>query len=391
MNQRPSTIKEGSTSNIIVLGCGKIGSVIARDLSGRVDWDQFHLADKYEESARAAASQIDGAEWMTLDTLDLRRLVKTLGEHDLVIGALPGDYGYKCLEAAVEAGVDILDVSFTPENPLELDEASKRAEITMIPDCGVAPGLSNILVGHASSKLDEVTSAHIMVGGIPERPVPPLGYTITWSAEGLIDEYVRDVNIIEDGKTVRKPALSGLEEIDFPGVGSLEAFYTDGLRTLSKSFPDVGSMWEKTLRYPGHVEKVKLLRELGFFDDEPVMVADAPVQPRLMTARLLERSLRMPNVGDLLAMSIEVKGVAGGAEKGYRFGVLDYYDHVNEVSAMARTTAYTASVVAGMLAEGRIREKGVVPPERLGMDENFAGRFLSELGMRGVEVKETAL
>jgi len=188
MNQRPSTIKEGSTSNIIVLGCGKIGSVIARDLSGRVDWDQFHLADKYEESARAAAYQIDGAEWMTLDTLDLRRLVKTLGEHDLVIGALPGDYGYKCLEAAVEAGVDILDVSFTPENPLELDEASKRAGITMIPDCGVAPGLSNILVGHASSKLDEVTSAHIMVGGIPERPVPPLGYTITWSAEGLIDE-----------------------------------------------------------------------------------------------------------------------------------------------------------------------------------------------------------
>jgi saccharopine dehydrogenase-like NADP-dependent oxidoreductase len=230
-----------------------------------------------------------------------------------------------------------------------------------------------------------------MVGGIPETPVPPLGYTITWSAEGLIDEYVRDVTIIENGEKVQVPALSGLEEIDFPGVGKLEAFYTDGLRTLAGSLPEVESMWEKTLRYTGHVEKIRLLRELGFFSDEPVTVEGAEVQPRLVTARLLERTLWKPEIGDLLAMNIEVRGEAGGKKAGYRHRIIDRFDHETGVTAMARTTAYTASIVAGMLVQGTIKGPGVIPPEKLGMKEGFTENLMAQLKRRGVHIEETPL
>jgi lysine 6-dehydrogenase len=383
-------ISGGVILKVITLGCGKIGSVMARDFVESVEGAEIVLADRSEERARIAASGIEGASWVAVDTSDFSGLVDTLRGFDLILGALPGDFGYRALEAAVEAGVDVVDVSYTPETPLELDRAAKKAGVTIIPDCGVAPGLSSILVGYAASRLDRVRTAHIMVGGIPETPVPPLGYTITWSAEGLIDEYVRDVSIVEGGKVVTVPALSGLEEMEFPGVGTLEAFYTDGLRTLVDSLPGVDSMYEKTLRFPGHVKKVRLLRELGFFGDEPLNVEGEEVSPRLLTARLLERSLRKPEVGDLLAMIIEVTGKAGGEDAGYRYYVLDRFDREKRVTAMARTTAYTASIVAGMLAEGVIQEKGVIPPERLGMNEAVAGRLLSELKNRGVTVEESS-
>jgi saccharopine dehydrogenase-like NADP-dependent oxidoreductase len=376
---------------VIVLGCGKIGSVMAMDFAKSVDGSEVVVADRSSELARTVASAIRGADWISVDTADYPRMVKTLRGFDIVLGALPGDYGYRALEAAVEAGADVVDVSFTPEDPMELDVSVKKAGVTVIPDCGVAPGLSSILVGYGASRLDEVRRVHIMVGGVPETPIPPLGYTITWSAEGLIDEYVRDVRIVEGGRVVQVPALSGLEEVDFPGVGKLEAFYTDGLRTLIRSLPGVDSMWEKTLRYPGHVEKVRLMRELGFFDDDTLTVEGEEVSPRLVTARLLERSLWRPDVGDLLAMIVEVSGKAGGEEAGYRYHVLDRFDKMKGVTAMARTTAYTASIVAGMLAKGRIKEKGVIPPERIGMDEKKTRALLSELKNRGVVVEESEI
>lgn len=375
----------------IVLGSGKIGSIIAKDFARSMDGAKVTLSDISGERAKVAASYIEGADWTTIDTSDPAKLTETLGGYDLVLGALPGDFGYIALKAAVGAGVDMLDVAFTSEDPMELDAEAKEAGITIIPDCGVAPGLSNILVGYSAARLDRVNEAQIMVGGIPEELVPPLDYTITWSAEGLIDEYVREVSIIQGGKTVQVPALSGLEEIEFPGVGTLEAFYTDGLRSLAKTFPEVENMYEKTLRYPGHVEKVKLLRELGYFSDEPLAVGGSEVSPRLVTARLLERSLWKPEVGDLLAMRIQVTGEKGGEETGYRHRVLDHYDHKTDVSAMARTTAYTASIVAGMLAKGTIDVKGVIPPERLGMDVEFTETLISELKSRGVIVEGTVL
>jgi lysine 6-dehydrogenase len=371
---------------VIVLGSGKIGSVIARDFSKT--GAKITLSDVDINRARKAAEKI-GADSTIFDTSDYDSMVKTISDFDLVLGALPGDYGFKALEACVEARKSAVDVSFTPEDPSVLSKKAMNAGITIIPDCGVAPGLSNLLVGYGASKLDKVEEAKIMVGGIPESPVPPLGYTVTWSADGLIDEYVREVSIVKDGRLVQTPALSGLENIQFPEVGTLEAFYTDGLRTLVKSFPGVENLYEKTLRYPGHVEKVKLLRELGFFSEEPVMVQGMEVNPKLVSARIFERSLTKPEIGDLLAMMIEVSGEKDGEKKGYRYTVLEYPDRETGVSAMARTTAYTASIVAGVLVDGGVKKKGVVPMEKLGSDHEFVGKVFDELGKRDIEIKET--
>ena len=184
--------------------------------------------------------------------------------------------------------------------------------------------------------------------------------------------------------------MSGLEEIEFPGVGTLEAFYTDGLRTLIDSFPDAVNLSEKTLRYPGHVEKIELLKELGFFDEEPVTVEGVEVVPKAVSARVFEGSLTM-DVGDLVAMTVEVSGVKGGERKGYRYTVLEYYDHDAGVSAMARTTAYTTSITAQIFAEGGVGRKGVVPMEVLGGDRGFAERMFKELGDRGVTLDEAEL
>lgn len=376
---------------IIILGSGKIGSVMGMDFSNSIDGSMITMSDISEERAKEAASHIPGADWKKIDTSDHQSLVKIITDYDLILGALPGDYGYAALKAAVGARVNILDVSFTPEDPLQLDDAAKDAGITIIPDCGVAPGLSNMLVGYSISRLDTVEDAKIMVGGIPEKPVPPIGYTLTWSADGLIDEYVRDVTIIKNGKKVQTPALSGLENIEFPGVGTLESFYTDGLRSLVPSFPNVKNMSEKTLRYPGHVEKIKILRELGFFSEEPVTVDGNMVVPKQVTARIFERSLWKPEIGDLLAMNIEVRGLKDGENVGYRHRVLEYHDQETGVSAMARTTAYTASIVAGLLSKGKVPSKGVVPPENLGKDHTFIKELFKELKKRGVMVEETKL
>ena len=371
---------------VIVLGSGKIGSVMGLDFSKR--GAEITLSDIDVGRAEKAADAIN-ADAVQFDTSDHDSMVKTLKEYDLVLGALPGDYGFDALKAVVDARKNMVDVSFTPEDPTTLSETAKKAGVTIVPDCGVAPGLSNMLVGYGSSKLDMVEEAKIMVGGIPEKEVPPLGYTITWSADGLIDEYIRDVSIIKDGKMTQVPALSGLENIEFPGVGTLESFYTDGLRTLVQSFPDTRNLYEKTLRYPGHVEKVKLLRELGFFGEEPVTVLGAEVMPKLVSARIFEKSLTMPEVGDLLAMMIEVSGVKDGEKKGFRYHVLEYHDHESGVSAMARTTAYTASIVAGILVDGGIKMKGVIPMEKLGADHQFVKKVFKEHGKRDIEIKET--
>ena len=374
---------------VLVLGCGQIGSVIAKDFARSFDGAEVTVADRSAERAEETASSTGVAAWTTVNAADYSSLLGVLRGFDLALVALPGDYGFRALRAAVEAGVNVLDVSFSAEDPLELDGAAKEAGITVVPDCGVAPGLSNILVGRAASKLDFVRSAHVMVGGLPEYAVPPLGYTVTWSAEGLIDEYVRGARIVEGGRVVEVPALSGLEEVNFPGVGRLEAFYTDGLRTLLRTLPHVESMWEKTLRYPGHVQKIELLKALGFFSEEAVEVEGAKVVPRIAAARILERSLRNSDVGDILAMAVEVEGERHGREATFKYHLLDRFDEESGVTAMARTTAYTASIVAQKLAGGIIKDKGVIPPERLGMDEGLFEDIISDLKIRGVTVTES--
>lgn len=379
---------------VLVLGCGNIGSVAAEDVAKSLSSVYVVVADKDEVRARRVAEKIgrDNVSWAEIDAGNRSELVNFLQDFDLVMGFLPGKLGYGLMEACIAAGKDLVDVSFMEENPLTLHEKAVKAGVTIVPDCGLAPGISNLLVGHAAKKFDRVEKIHIMVGGLPEKPLPPLGYVITWSPESLIDEYTRKARIVKNGRIVMVDALDGLEHVDFFSVGRLEAFYTDGLRTLIDTFKsvNVNEMWEKTLRYPGHAEKVKMLRTLGFFDEKQIVVNGVNVSPRKVTAKLFEQKLRMPTVKDLVALKVEVSGVKNGKKTRYVYHLLDFYDEKSGVTAMARTTAYPASITAQLMLKGMLRIKGVIPPEKIGMDDELFKRFLEELKNRGVNVVEEA-
>jgi len=375
---------------ILIVGSGNIGSVAAEDMAKNNSSLEVTLADKDEKRAKTVTERIGRANVssLNLDTSNKAKLVTTLREFDLVMGFLPGNLGYALMEACIEAKRNLVDVSFMGENPLTLGKKAVEADVTVVPDCGLAPGISNILVGHSTKKLEKVKSVHIMVGGLPERPVPPLGYVITWSPESLIDEYTRKVRIVKHGKTVEEKALGGLEQLDFPDVGKLEAFYTDGLRTLLETTGNVDEMWEKTLRYPGHAEKVTLLSALGFFDEEPVEVEGVRVSPRRLAARLLARKLVNPSIRDLVALKVEVSGIENGKSTTYSYHLLDHYDTKHGITAMARTTACPASIIAQLILKNAVTRKGVVAPEQLGRQDNIYGDFMNEMSKRGIMTTE---
>jgi len=371
----------------ILLGCGNIGSIAAEDLAQHADSD-ITVADLDRNKAKAVAERINKANvsWLEVDVSHKPELRRVLKEFDVAMGFLPGKIGFKVTEACVDAGTDLVDVSFMGENPLLLHERALRANVTIVPDCGLAPGISNVLVGHAVSELDRVQTVHIMVGGLPEKPVEPLGYTITWSPESLIDEYTRTVTIIQNRRKKQVEPLTGLEKTEFPEIGEMEAFFTDGLRTLPNTIKGVGEMWEKTLRYPGHAEKIRLLKALGLFDETPVSIDGLQVSPRKVMVRLIAQKLSRPEIGDIVVLSVEVSGLRQAKRHTHRFCLLDKYDEKRKITSMARTTAFPASIVAQMLLDHSLKKKGVVPPENIGMDRTLFNRFEKELKQRNVKI-----
>ena len=375
---------------ILVLGCGNIGSVAAEDLANSLGLAEVVVADNNLSKARAVAEKIGrkNISWIRLDAANRNELFYTLKDFDLVTGFLPGKLGYRLVETCIEAGRNLVDVSYMAENPLTLNDKAKSKNITVVPDCGLAPGISNILVGHTVKKLDKVQAIHILVGGLPDKPMPPLGYVITWSAESLINEYTRKVKMVRGGKRVIVNALSGLEEVDFPGVGKLEAFYTDGLRTLLNTMKGVEEMWEKTLRYPGHAEKIRLLKALGFFKERKVNVDGVNVSPKRLAIKLFEQKLSKPEIRDIVVLKVTVSGFDGGEKRSYVYHLLDRYDERRGITAMARTTAYPASIIAQLMLMEAPLEKGVVPPEKIGMNDEFFSRFLNGLKKRGINITE---
>jgi lysine 6-dehydrogenase len=375
---------------VIVLGCGNIGSVIARDLCTSMPSWEVVVADRDAARTENVRSTIkaNNVTAVTLDASDGSRMGTLLTDCDLAVSALPGWTGYQAVESCIKAGLDVVDVSYMPEDPYVLEKAALNSGITFIPDCGVAPGLSNFLVGRAASQLDSAHEAHILVGGLPKAPMPPLEYTITWSVDGLIDEYTRKAKIKADGRIKEVEALSGLEEVEFPGVGKLEAFYSDGARTLLRTMKGFDSLWEKTLRYPGHAKKVKFLRDMGFFDEGQMEVDGLRIIPRRVTSKLLESKLRTPEVDDILAMMVNVTGTKQGKTTHLRYLLLDRCDRSSKVTAMARTTGFTASVTAQLLGRNDIRRKGLVTPEELGADVDIYGKIMADLRKRKVVVEE---
>jgi saccharopine dehydrogenase-like NADP-dependent oxidoreductase len=372
---------------LVVLGAGLIGGVLARELASE---DGFNVA-VFDADAGALERLGRGSD-LSVHRADLSKpaaISAAVADADAVVGALPGVLGFAMLRAVVEAGKPIADISFSPEDPLQLEALARERGSTAIVDCGVSPGLSNFAVGIAMRELDPVEDVRIYVGGLPVERRWPYEYSVVFSATDVVEEYTRPARVFEEGRLVTRPALSEIERIDVPGVGTLEAFLTDGLRTLLRTVP-ARSMREKTLRYPGHARKMEVLRETGFFDEAPLELAGGVrVSPRQVTERLLTRAWRRDEgAEEFTYLKVVVTGRRSGASVRTTFELLDRTDASTGTTSMARTTAFPCAAAARMLARGEYRDPGVRPLELLAADREAARRFAAYLSPKGIALRE---
>jgi saccharopine dehydrogenase-like NADP-dependent oxidoreductase len=371
---------------IVVLGGGLVGRVMALDLA-RDRSLRITVADRDERTLERL--QREGLAVARVDLADDEAVRRAIAPADVVVGAAPGHMGFRLLGLVIEARKPYADIAFMPEDFLELDGLARARGVTAVVDCGVAPGLSNLLCGRAERLLERAERMLILVGGLPKRRVWPYEYRIVFSAVDVIEEYTRPARWVEHGELVTRPALTDVEPIELPRVGTVEAFNTDGLRSLAKTLR-APFMKEKTLRWPGHVEKMRMLRETGFFSQQPIEVGGACVRPFDVTTRLLFDAWRLPEGdADLTVMRVEAEGSArGGGRRRYTWDLYDEADPATGYHSMARTTGFPCAIVAAMLARGELARPGVLPPELLAGDERFYERLIAGLRERGVEVTE---
>lgn len=370
----------------LVVGCGKVGSEIATDLALSNEFSEILVADAVSSNL-ARVKNTRGIRTVRASLNQKPSMKRLMDEVDIVCGALPGRIGFELLEFAAEAGKDIVDISYTPKNPLLLNSRALSNGCTIVPQCGVAPGFSNMCVGDASERVDKMAKVTIYVGGVPEEPQPPLNYRVVFSLDDVINEYTRPVRIIENRKIRTVEPLTGRGLLSFPGLGRLEYFLTDGLGTLPTSFPQVREMKELTLRYPGHAVIIDALRRLGFFSTKRFKANGVDVEPRRLSVELLRFALAAGTPHDVLAMRIEVEGESKNKKVIISYTVLDKYDRRRGVTAMARTTAYPCTSAAILLAKGKLELKGVIPPEKIAKDPKMFQFILSRLREHNVNVR----
>ncbi len=323
-----------------------------------------------------------------MDLSDTHALKTLIADFDLVLSAVPGFMGFQTLKTIIAAEKNVVDIAFFAENPFDLDQLAKEKGVTAIVDCGVAPGMSSVLIGHVDQLLDSTETILIYVGGLPEIRQWPYDYKAVFSPIDVIEEYIRPARFVENGHLVIREALSDPELMDFPGIGTLEVFNSDGLRTLAQTI-DAPNMKEKTLRYPGHIEKMAVLRESGFFSQDEIEVRGQKIRPLDVTAQLLFPMWKLePGEGDITVMQILVEGRKSGQKLRYVYDLFDRFDHTNGVTSMARTTGYTATMALRMVAEGIYTEPGISPPEYLGGQFGCVDYLLKGLAARGVVYRE---
>jgi saccharopine dehydrogenase-like NADP-dependent oxidoreductase len=374
---------------VVVLGAGMVGAAIARDLAEAAEL-RVDVADRRTESLERVVGQAPLGK-VRADLGDPGAVSRLVADYDLVVGALPSVIGFETVRTVIEAGRDLVDISFMPENALELDELARGRGVTAVVDCGVAPGLSNMMCGAAAERLDPCESVEIYVGGLPVERHWPFDYKAGFAPWDVLEEYTRPARLVEHGQVVVKEPLSEPELLEFPGVGTLEAFNTDGLRSLARTIP-APFMKEKTLRWPGHAELMRVLRDTGFFSLDVLDVGGQKVRPRDVTAALLFPKWTFDEgEADLTVMRVRV----GGREKKSGDRVVhawDYVDRFHEgtgLRSMSRSTGYVAASVARLVSRGGFRRPGVHPPETLGALPGLLEGVLADLAARGVRCRGT--
>lgn len=368
--------------NVTVLGGGLVGSAIVKDLAA-TPTHAVTLVDANSTTVQRLAAEAS-VRGVTADLHTLADFSELLAGADLVVCAVPGFMGYATLQKIITAGKHVVDISFFPEDPFQLDALAQQQGVTAVVDCGVAPGLSNIIFGDLARRLDRIDRYECYVGGLPQMRQWPFEYKAVFSPVDVLEEYTRPARYVEYGREVVQPALSEVELRDFPQIGTLEAFNTDGLRTLARTMK-APFMKEKTLRYPGHANLMRVFRESGFLATTPVEVDGVMVTPIRLTARLLFDQWRLqPGEHDLTVMQLVVTGEEQGRNVRYVYDLVDRFDAATGITSMARTTGYTCTAVARLVAGGAFRRPGICPPEYVGQAPGCADVVLADLAQRGV-------
>ena len=361
---------------IVILGAGLVGGAIAIDLNEKFDVVSVDIDD--DKLQRLSKNY--NIRTLTADLTDSKTIKSIVEDFDLVIGALPGFIGFKTMKNVIEAGKNIVDISFFPQDPFELDELAQKNGVTAVIDCGVAPGMGNIILGYHNERMN-VESYKCYVGGLPVIREWPYEYKAVFSPIDVIEEYIRPARYIQNGKLIIKEALSDPELLFFDGIGTLEAWNSDGLRTLLKTM-NIPNMCEKTMRYPGCIEYLRVLRETGFFSKNEIDVNGKKIKPIDLTAKLLFPKWELkPDERDFTVMRIIIEGTENGNGKRYVYDLYDRYDTKTKTISMARTTGYTCTAIANLVISGKFDRKGICPPEYVGIEEDnfkFIMNYLKE-------------
>ncbi|HAQ37135.1 MAG TPA: saccharopine dehydrogenase [Saprospirales bacterium] len=371
---------------ILILGGGLVGTPMALDLAKDAKWD-ITVVDR-SELVLNRLRQSEGVHVKQADMSDQNVLREIVNSFDLVINALPGYLGFRAVENLIDCGKNVVDIAFSPEDLSPLSQRAKEKGLTVIVDFGVAPGLSHMIAGMLDQRFDVIEKLRIFVGGIPKRRTKPFEYFAVFSPIDVIEEYTRPARLVQNGQIVFKDALSDIEELEFEGIGTLEAFNSDGLRSLVHSVK-AKDMAEKTLRYPGHAQLMKLFRETGFFSQEAIEINGNSVRPMDVTSKLLFPLWKMkPEDRDVTVMKITAEGLIEGKMKKYAFELYDEFDVSTGIHSMARTTGYTATLGARLILNDIFSTKGLFYPESVVQQNDVLPYIIDGLRNRGIFIQE---
>jgi saccharopine dehydrogenase-like NADP-dependent oxidoreductase len=364
---------------IAVLGNGLVGNVIAKDLA------EMHNVSVFDSNSKNFGNNTNNISYQEYDLL--HNDYKIFVDFDLIVLAIPGSIAFGILKKLISLKKNIVDISFFPEKAKELHQYAVENDVSVVVDCGVAPGLCNMFLGyHASNSHasnSKVESYKCFVGGLPFERKSPWEYKAPFSPTDVLEEYTRPVYIRENGIDKVVEAMTGIEQIDIDSIGTLDAFYTDGLRSLLDSFPNIPNLVEKTLRYPGYIQKIKFLKEAGFLNTEQIEINGIKVSPFELTSKLLIDDWRLTDEMEFTAMRVEIET----EEDKFIYNLFDNRDVITGYSSMARTTGFTANAVVDLFSKNKISEKGIIFPENIGANKNYLKEIYDYLEERNIIIE----
>ncbi len=370
---------------VIILGAGMVGKAMAIDLAKKY---KVKSVDIDKESLNFLTSKYS-IETEMLDVTEEKKLSEVIKDFDIVVSAVPGFLGLQTMKTVIKNKKDLVDISFLPEGVLDLDKMAKDNGVTVIMDCGVAPGMPNIIAGYHNEMM-KIESFEYMVGGLPKVRKFPFEYKAPFSPCDVIEEYTRPARFVENGKKVTKPAMSDLELIEFDCVGTLEAFNSDGLRSLIYTLDNIPNMKEKTLRYPGHIKMIQALKAAGFLEYKTLKVKGKKIVPFDVTSEILFNAWKLnPEDREFTIMRVILEGEENGSKKRIVYDLFDVYDPIEKISSMARTTGFTATAATDMVLNKLFNEKGMFPPELVGKHPKCFSYIINYLKERNIHYIKT--